>query len=235
MECKKRNEIWAWGVMNAATTEGHSVYMLKEVSALQQQAWDTFVATSPYGHFLQSWGWGELKASASWQPLRLALYDEQQAIVAVAQVLRRTVPHVPARIAHLAYIPRGPVLDWAQSELCTAFFSHLNNYLRHQGALALRFEPNLEAGETPLQVSMDTLRISSARPVQPLRTIMLDITLDETTLLVQMKEKWRYNLRLAERKGVTVRVATCADDVRAWYALMQTTSERNQFGVHTLD
>ena len=50
-----------------------------------------------------------------------------------------------------------------------------------------------------------------------------------------MKEKWRYNVRLASRKGVTVRVATTPADVRAWYALLQTTGERDQFGVHTLD
>jgi lipid II:glycine glycyltransferase (peptidoglycan interpeptide bridge formation enzyme) len=50
-----------------------------------------------------------------------------------------------------------------------------------------------------------------------------------------MKEKWRYNLRLAERKGVKVRAAQSVEDVQAWYNLMQITSERDQFGIHTLD
>ena len=53
--------------------------------------------------------------------------------------------------------------------------------------------------------------------------------------MAQMKEKWRYNVRLAMRKGVTIRVASSPDDVRAWYAIYQTTSERDQFGIHTLD
>ncbi|GAC1626667.1 MAG: hypothetical protein NVS4B11_23440 [Ktedonobacteraceae bacterium] len=70
--------------------------------------------------------------------------------------------------------------------------------------------------------------------VQPLRTIMLDITSDETTLLARMKEKWRYNVRLAGRKGVTVRVAETLEDVQAWYTLLEATGERDRFGIHTL-
>jgi lipid II:glycine glycyltransferase (peptidoglycan interpeptide bridge formation enzyme) len=49
-----------------------------------------------------------------------------------------------------------------------------------------------------------------------------------------MKEKWRYNLRLAERKGVCVRVARTVEDVQNWYRLLQTTSIRDSFGIHTL-
>jgi peptidoglycan pentaglycine glycine transferase (the first glycine) len=79
------------------------------------------------------------------------------------------------------------------------------------------------------------LLLNPAPPVQPVRTILLDLTLDEATLLANMKEKWRYNLRLAERKGVKIREAQTPEDVQAWYTLMQTTSERDQFGIHTLD
>ena len=86
-------------------------YLLRAAS--QREEWDAFVSTHPWGHFLQSWGWGELKAGAGWHPLRLALWDmEQQEIVAAAQVLRRSPAHIPPRLGHLAYIPRGPVLNW---------------------------------------------------------------------------------------------------------------------------
>src|SRR5258707_13006909 len=50
-----------------------------------------------------------------------------------------------------------------------------------------------------------------------------------------MKEKWRYNLRLAARKGVGVRGAQSSADLQGWYTLLETTGERNQFGIHTLD
>src|SRR5579859_2971243 len=212
-------------------------YRFKVVPEAQRDIWDTFMAQHPAGHLLQCWAWGDLKASAGWSPVRLALWHGDT-IVAAAQVLRRGAPHLPLSLAHLAYIPKGPVLDWTQHEQCNLFLSSLNRYLRKHGALALRMESGEEAG-TPLAEligkQLAHLHASPCHTVQPLRTIVLDLAPDEQTLLAQMKEKWRYNVRLAMRKGVTIRVASSPNDVRAWYALYQTTSERDQFGIHTLD
>ena len=109
-------------------------YLLRSVPSGEQHQWDAFVAESPSGHLLQSWGWGELKASAGWHPLRLALWNtERQQMVAAAQVLCRTAAHVPLRVGHLAYIPKGPVFDWsnpAEVSIAPSFFSQLHLYLR---------------------------------------------------------------------------------------------------------
>ena len=217
------------------------------VPATQQEEWDQFAGTHPYGHLLQSWGWGELKAIAGWSPLRLLLRDEQQGIVAAAQVLRRTVPNLPLRLGHLAYIPKGPVIDWSQPALCKEFFVQLHTLLRKQGALALRIEPDCAMDSThgrdcddsdtfnAFRERMVAEQFFPAQSIQPVRTILLDLAPDESALLAQMKEKWRYNVRLASRKGVTVRAAQSLEDIRAWYALLQTTGERDQFGIHTLN
>ena len=212
-------------------------YVMRIVPSAQREQWDRFVTESAPGHLLQSWGWGELKALAGWSPLRLALYDGDQ-VVAAAQVLRRTAPHMPLRAGHLAYIPRGPVIDWSQPALCTSFFSHLTTCLRGQGAIALRMEPELpaDAPEVELVVMrMDAMRMHPTSTVQPLRTIVVDLSPTEEALLAQMKEKWRYNVRLAGRKGVTVRAAQSSADVSSWYRLLQTTGARDQFGIHTAD
>lgn len=212
-------------------------YILREVSATQEEEWDQFVTNHPHGHFLQSWGWGELKASAGWHPLRLALWNGTQ-IMAAAQVLCRGAAHLPLQAGHLAYIPKGPVIDWADPPICQAFFAQLNSQLRRRGALALRMElaQRIElATNDKMMESFISTQFYPVTPIQPVRTILLDLTADEATLLARMKEKWRYNLRLAERKGVKVRAAQSVEDIQAWYNLMQITSERDQFGIHTLD
>jgi lipid II:glycine glycyltransferase (peptidoglycan interpeptide bridge formation enzyme) len=215
-----------------------SRYTLRAVSNDQQEQWDAFVSTQPTGHLLQSWGWGELKASGGWHPLRMALWDtEQQRMVAVAQVLRRTGAHLPLWSGHLAYIPRGPVYDWS----CPTYqimLTELNRYMKQQGALALQMEPPLEVGEhksAEITKFLDVSGFHRVQAVQPARTIVLDITPEEESLLAHMKEKWRYNLRLAGRKGVQVRAAQTVEDVRNWYRLLQTTGERDNFGIHTFD
>lgn len=205
----------------------------------QRDHWNSFVDEHPAGHLLQSWGWGELKAYAGWQPLRLGLWDtHEQRMVAGAQVLRRTVPHVPLRVGHLAYIPKGPLLDWSQHTQCEAFFTHMTALLRTHGAIAVCMDvpQRVESAESELVVKrLEQVQAHPIPSVQPLRTIVLDVTADEETLLAHMKEKWRYNVRLGKRKGVTVRVAERREEVEAWYHLMQTTSERDSFGIHTLE
>lgn len=218
-------------------------YVLRSLPPSQQTEWDAFVTGHPQAHLLQSWSWGELKAGADWHPQRLALQSSEGKIVAAAQVLRRTILHLPPRLGHLAYIPKGPILDWTAStahgeSLAHLFLLKLTAFLRSQGALALQIEPGLLTEAVESQVALTCLQelgFRKTQAIQPLRTILLDIEPAEETLLAQMKEKWRYNVRLAARKGVEVREARTFEEVRAWYDLLQTTGERDQFGIHTLD
>jgi lipid II:glycine glycyltransferase (peptidoglycan interpeptide bridge formation enzyme) len=224
-------------------------YTFRVLDASQRALWDNFVSQHSHGHFLQSWNWGTLKARVGWDPLRLALWDSQsEQILAGAQILRRTLAHIPPRLGHLAYIPRGPVLDWSRFEdnhsdnhsleLSKVFFEGLLPFLRRQGAIALDIELPLEDGEEEALFAsgvLTGLHFRSIRPVQPARTILLDLTPDEENLLAGMKEKWRYNIRLAARKGVQVRAARTLEDVHAWYSLLQTTGRRDAFDIHNFD
>lgn len=218
-------------------------YVLRALPSSCQAEWDAFVVGHAQGHFLQSWGWGALKAGAHWQPLRLALCQQPEGtIVAAAQILRRTAFHLPPRLGHLAYLPKGPVVDWTATtsdgtSLARLFLLKLRSYLHAQGALAFQLEPHLTCDAPAAQTALTILQELDFRPVQavqPLRTIALDIQPNEETLLAQMKEKWRYNVRLATRKGVQVRAASTLEELDAWYALLQTTGTRDGFGIHTL-
>lgn len=73
--------------------------------------------------------------------------------------------------------------------------------------------------------------VPSPDTIQPPRTVTIDLTPAEDELLARMKQKTRYNIRLAEKKGVTVREGT-ADDLPAFIRLMQITGRRDQFGIH---
>jgi peptidoglycan pentaglycine glycine transferase (the first glycine) len=219
-------------------------YILYAIPSERRTEWDTFVAEHASGHLLQCWNWGELKAGSLWQPLRVALLERETGkMLAAAQVLRRTAARIPPSLGHLAYVPRGPVLDWTAladdgTSLAALFLGRLRSYLRFRGALALQIEPPLEAESVEAKAALSALHdlhFMQIQSVQPLRTITLDVQPAEETLLAQMKEKWRYNVRLAGRKGVEIRVAQTLAELDAWYTLLQTTGERDQFGIHTLE
>lgn len=198
------------------------------VDPAQGQQWDAFVRERG-GHLLQTDGWARLKARHGWQPYRLAVVERWPGrILAAALVLYRSLG--PFRIA---YIPRGPVVDWADLSLTRQLFKAIHNHARRHRAISLTVEPNCE-DSADLRQRLASLRFIAAPPLQPRNTITVDLSPIEEAILAAMKPKTRYNIRLAERKGVQVRRAENEADVAAFYALMQETAARDSFGIHTL-
>jgi lipid II:glycine glycyltransferase (peptidoglycan interpeptide bridge formation enzyme) len=192
--------------------------------------WDRLVAGRSGGHVLQSWAWGELKTQFGWQVQRLALGSGGVG-VPCAQVLYRALP---AKLGTIAYIPRGPVADFEDMAALRELLEAIQPLAREQGAICLKIEPNLEDG-AGLARHLQALGCRpSPQEIQPRRTILVDLSTDLDTILSRMKQKTRYNIRLAGRKGVTVRVGEEAD-LPAFYELMEITAQRDGFAIHSQD
>ncbi|RME76403.1 MAG: peptidoglycan bridge formation glycyltransferase FemA/FemB family protein [Chloroflexi bacterium] len=200
--------------------------MSSDSSSVSQTLWDDLVARQQ-GHLLQTWAWGELKSRFGWQAVRL------QAEEAAAQVLFRRLPLGLT----IAYVPRGPMgLDWADTRQCRAFFSALHAEARRRRAVFLKLEPDLPldapAAETARRILQEA-GFAPADTIQPRASLVVPIDRPEPDILAAMKQKTRYNIRLAEKRGVTVRQGG-AEDVAVFHRLSLTTAERNRFGVHSL-
>jgi lipid II:glycine glycyltransferase (peptidoglycan interpeptide bridge formation enzyme) len=74
----------------------------------------------------------------------------------------------------------------------------------------------------------------AAADVQPPDTVIIDITQTEEEILGEMKEKWRYNIRLAGKKGVQVRRAG-AGELPVFYSLFRETARRDGLAIHSID
>ena len=188
--------------------------------------WDRFVAGHARAQFLQTSAWAKLKAGFGWQASRVALGDSDDP-VAGASVLTRRV----ARLA-VAYVPRGPVVDWSQPEQAAAMVDRLVAHGRGLGAAVLRVEPELEDSPAARQLLMRLGFRPSRETVQPPSTIQVNLTGGDDAVLQRMKSKWRYNIRLAERKGVCVRAAA-RDDLPVFSELMAETGTRDGFALHS--
>jgi peptidoglycan pentaglycine glycine transferase (the first glycine) len=203
--------------------------MLEPLWNPQSDDWDLFVAGHADGHVLQTSPWGALKAQFGWADERVGLARGGK-LIAGAQVLYR---RLPAGLGQLAYVPRGPLMDWGDDEQVTALLAALDHTAQSRGTIALTVEPDLP--DEPLhRERLRTLSFHTApfSAVQPRRTLVVDISSDEETIQAAMKSKTRYNVRLAARRGVTVQEATEAD-LPAFHALMAATATRDRFGVHT--
>jgi lipid II:glycine glycyltransferase (peptidoglycan interpeptide bridge formation enzyme) len=159
-------------------------------------------------------------------------------------MLVRRIPMggLAARVA-VTYVPKGPLLDWSDAALRKQVLADLVADARRKGALLLKIDPEVVVGtgepgepdDLPAPVGVETvlaLRRAGWIPVddqvQYRNTVIIDLAPEEETLLANMKQKTRYNIRLAERKGVTVRPGTAADFDRL-YKMYAETSVRDGF------
>jgi peptidoglycan pentaglycine glycine transferase (the first glycine) len=189
------------------------------------EQWDGFVCAHAYGHLLQRWGWGALKSHYGWQPVRVGLLEGER-LVAGAQVLFR---RLPLGTGAMGYIPKGPVIA-PDSPLWPELLAALRQAARARRAPFLRLEPEWEMGQAP---ALPALRKAPDDAiVQAPATIMIDLRPPPEAILAQMKPKWRYNIRLAERKGITVRMGGEAD-LPIFHRLSEITAERDGFPIRT--
>jgi peptidoglycan pentaglycine glycine transferase (the first glycine) len=184
---------------------------------LSASDWSAYLTGFPDAHLLQTAAWGELKTAFGWQVRRVVM-DQTG-----AQILFRKLPLGLS----LAYIPKGPLgPDWPR------LWPEVDRLCHKARAVLLMVEPDAwEPAAASLSAGLPGF-LPGQRAIQPQRTVVVDLTGSEEEILARMKQKTRYNIRLAQKKEVEVHAT---GDLEAYYRLMTTTGQRDGFGVHSLD
>jgi len=178
--------------------------------------WNKFLENHPNAHLLQMGEWGELKQNFGWNPVRIIQNEIG------AQILFRRLPLGLT----IGYMPKIVMSNELQ-ETSNEFWHEVDSACKRNKAIFLKVEP--DAWVSSSLVTHPSFLISSHN-IQPPRTIVISIKDNEETILSRMKPKCRYNIRLAEKKGVTVRAW---DDIPAFHDMMTVTGGRDNFGVHS--
>ena len=195
-----------------------------------QVAWDQALLELPARHLLQTWEWGAFKSRHGWQPSRrLWVESKTGQPKAAASLLTRRLGLLPLSVV---YVPRGPLLDYTNTELLSNVLEWLETTARRRRALFVKIDAEAEPETPEGEVLLATLRRRGWRPskeeIQFQNTLLLDLRPSLDDILMGMKSKWRYNVRLAQRKGVTVRHGT-RDDVPLLYDMYRDTARRSGF------
>ncbi|MGZ8475843.1 MAG: lipid II:glycine glycyltransferase FemX [Candidatus Limnocylindria bacterium] len=173
---------------------------LRAFELTNAEEWNRFVESAPYHAFPQLWEWGEVRASAGWRPVRLAVGTSQDLPVAGAQLLLRKVPLTGW---HLAYVPRGPIGNLDDAATRVALHSALRALGRDQKIATVRADPEAQP-DTPYGQALLGRPWRAAPKVQPPTTRVIDLTPGEEALRAAMKKKHRQYVSKAEREGVAI-------------------------------
>jgi peptidoglycan pentaglycine glycine transferase (the first glycine) len=187
------------------------------MSELTAKEWERYVAEQPSAHILQTAAWGELKSAFGWRVRRVNVGD------CGAQILFRPLP-LGFSLAYIAKGPLGPKQKWQDLRM------EIDALCRKNHAVLLILEADLWQ-ETDLE-NQQTIPAGfklGVRNIQPTRTIVVNLQEEESEILARMKQKTRYNIRLASKRGIQV---TTSSDIVLFHQLMIETGQRDQFGVH---
>lgn len=184
---------------------------------MNQEQWDASVKRAPTGSFLQSWYWGQMHQVLDVPFWRL--HDDTFQAVVVQRPL-------PLGYSWL-YVPGGPFLKQGKDSF-SAFEAAAKKIAHQQRSVFIRIDPRWSSWPFPQPSGWRKAPLE----VQPQRTIILDVTPSEETLLSQMHPKVRYNIRLAQRKGVTIRFSKNVDDLQHFFAIARDVSSRSPFRYH---
>jgi len=212
-----------------------------------------FLQTYEWGQVKAKYGWEPLYAV--WTKDKFVVISEQSSgtdnlslitddCIAAALILRRRIlQNSFAAQLSILYSPKGPLLDWTNEPLRYRVLDDLQSFAKKQGAIFLKCDPDVVLGTGVPQSADDVVDNNgqavtselkrrgwgySADQIQFKNTVVIDLNPTEDELLARMKQKTRYNIRLAEKKGISLRVGTL-EDLGMLYKMYVETSVRDGF------
>ncbi len=164
-------------------------------------------------HPLQSFAWGEFREKTGVKVIR-------------ENGLQITIHQVPHSKLTIGYLPKGPIPG-------KDMLGELEKIGKENNCIFIQLEPNVENSEN-LKLKIENLGlISAAHPLFTKYTFVLDLTKTEEELLRNMHQKTRYNLRVAEKKGVKVTEDNSDSAFEDYLRLTRETTQRQNFYAHS--
>lgn len=199
-----------------------------------RKKYEEFLQKSPKGHFMQSPQWAEVKSF--WKNEVVTVEDEDGNIKGSMSLLIRKIPVLPYT---MMYSPRGPVCDSHDAETLRQLLEKCKLLSKKYRSYVLKMDPDIEIEDTQFEQIVKDLGFKVSRGlknyegIQPRFVFRLDLRdKTEDEIMMDFHHKVRYNIRLAERKGVEIRIGT-RDDVEIFHRMIVETGIRDNFVVRS--
>ena len=201
-----------------------------------RQKYTEFLENHERCNFQQSLEWGKVKNF--WKNEVILAEDENNNIIGSLSVLLRKIPI----FGYLMYSSRGPVCDIHDEKVLKQLTDGAKELAKKYHAMVLKIEPDIKSDDkefrdivTKLGYKIKDDAKDFRDEIQPRYVFRLDIKgKTEEEVMAGFKQKWRYNIRLAGRKGVVVKEGT-REDLKEFHKIMVETGTRDGFIVRSLE
>lgn len=179
-------------------------------------------------HPLQSWQWGEFKQKEGVTVERIGFFDGNR-LKKGLQVFFHKIPHTSYT---MGYFPKGPMPDEDQ-------LAALKQLAKQNNAVAIKLEPNVchpvdaDSGHEEIKKLLLSHGCREGKPLFTRYTFVLSLEPSLDALANQLKSKTRYNIHLAEKKGVTIVENSTDEGLKTHLEILAETTKRQGFFAHS--
>jgi len=211
---------------------------LVKLTEKHRDKYEAYAKKHAFSTIHQSFAWGDFQRmipgrGESWI---LGVMDDKDEFLGSALIYKNSLPF---NLSWL-YCPRGPLFDFVDKEVFEKLMEGIKEIAKEEKAVFLRVDPPVEKDGKGLQYAEKFLKEYKFKPAhaefQPSTTLMIDLKQSEEEILAGMKQKGRYNIKVARKKGVTVRKSDGSEkDYQDFYNLLKDTASRDKFAAHDKD
>ncbi len=201
---------------------------------LNEKNWDNFLAEHPNSNILQSWAWGEFQKALGNTIWRFSVIDNNQTM---AQLL--AIKLSIGFKKYIIYAPRDILINKLtpahhQHEAIKLIIQEIKELAPKHNLILFRTEPSiLKNDSTSISIYKELGFRVSQKTMQPADNLLIDISKPDIDILNNMKPKARYNVKLAAKNQVSVKISTKTEDLKIFNQLNKETIRRGQFKSHT--
>jgi len=237
-----------------------TILYMQIINITDKKKLNDFVGSEDQAQFLQSWEWGEFQREVSGFVRRIGVEDGGQ-LLASAKLVKKQLPMgrnyfycgrgpiLTSKKLEINPITQlvGVLTKQAESsstkinkkkeEVINLLFNDIKRLAEEEGVMFLRFEPVWKSSAFRIFTEGEIIhrlidwKLIKTIDVQPSKTLILDLSLPEEELLKQMHQKTRYNIRLAEKKGIKI-VEAGMERFEEFWQLLVSTGDRDEFNLH---
>lgn len=185
--------------------------------------WESYILSRPEANFLHSWYWGEFHQNIDRTIVRRGYYDGSKLIGALLFIVEN------AKRGRHGIVPAGPIIDWSNKQLVKLVFKDIREVARQNKCIFVRIRPQLLDNPESRQI----FKSNGLRPA-PIHlhaelTWQTNLQDSEEYILQNTRKKTRYEIRKADKLGITIKTTQDPSAIDRFYDIQLETAKRHGF------
>ena len=198
---------------------------------INEKEYQEFLESHEKGHYAQSLEWAKVKSD--WKNEIIIIRDEKGKIKASLSLLIRKLPYINYSIM---YAPRGPVCNPDDEKSFKELIKKADELAKKYKSFMLKMDPDILVSNNEFKNMAKQYGFKIEEKIKDVNTLLqprfvfrLDLKgKTEDEVFASFHSKTRYNIRLATKKGVTIREGK-RENLQQFQDILETTGTRDGF------